>query len=520
MNKKWFFFFILLFSLFACRKETTNWDSKWSFPILKDQLNLQDLVTDSLSIVNDTNGYKLIYEKTLYRLKLSEFIKIPDTIILSELAINFPSLNINPGTILSQKDVENQLEIGDAELKKITIKKGTITITFLNPLTTKTYYTIEIPSFTKDGIPVKQTLMAEKGSTSNPSSVKSTLDLSGYTVDLSGVNNGSFNTIVTNFDMQLDPNATTATKVTNKDITRMEIQISGIQIAYAQGYFGNLHINSSNELPIESIQKITSGDFKLSNAHVELTIKNSCKLMAKGDISSLTSTKNSDGSTITFQNLQLNNPFFIAPAYTKGDQLISSDKKFTFDENNSNILPFIENLGDLYKIAYAFELNPYGNLNGGWDEFFPTSEISLNLKTIIPLHVEINKLTFQDTLKLDLSAYPSSRTTIKSGKFKLHCESSFPIDAAVSLFLMDDSKNVIEKIPGTSIIAGKSKFSNENKISTVYFTPTPQFFSKMNIVKFIIVKTTFNSVEKSYEIPYNGKIDFQLSTDFETNINY
>ena len=84
MYKKWLFFFILLFSLFACRKETTNWDSKWSFPILKDQLNLQDLVTDSLSIVNDTNGYKLIYEKTLYRLKLSEFIKIPDTIILSE----------------------------------------------------------------------------------------------------------------------------------------------------------------------------------------------------------------------------------------------------------------------------------------------------------------------------------------------------------------------------------------------------------------------------------------------------
>ena len=113
-----------------------------------------------------------------------------------------------------------------------------------NPLATKTYYTIEIPSFTKNGLAVTQTLVAEKGSTNSPSTVSSFLDLSGYTIDLRGLDNNTFNTIVTNFDMQLDPNGT-ITKVTNQDITLMDIRISDIQIDYDQGYFGNLKINSN-----------------------------------------------------------------------------------------------------------------------------------------------------------------------------------------------------------------------------------------------------------------------------------
>jgi hypothetical protein len=519
MSKKWLFLGVILFSLFGCRKEMTNWDTRWNFPVIQDQLNIQDLVTDSLTFLNDTNGCKLVYEKTLYRLKLSEFIKIPDTTIQSELAINFPSLNVNPGTILSQKDVENQLEIGDAELKKIKVKKGSITITFLNPLTTRTYYTIEIPSFTKDGVPVKKTLMAEKGNVANPSMVKSTLDLSGYSVDLRGVNNNTFNTIVTNFDMQLDPAASAATKVTNKDITKMAIEISGIQIDYAQGYFGNLQIASNTEIPVPVLRKITNGNFKLSDATIELNILNSCKLMARGKINSLLSSNTNTGTNIIFQNQQLNNPFFIAPAWTKGDQLIPTDKKFNLNASNSNLLTFIENLGDLYRINYDFELNPYGNLNGGWDEFFPTSEISLDLKSIIPLQIQVNNLSFKDTLLLDLSNLPNGKS-IKKGLFKLHCVSSFPIDAAVTLILLDASKKTIETIVGTSVIAGKSKFSSENKISNVYFTPTLSFFTKMNTVKYVIVKTTFNSVVESFEIPYNGKIDFQLSTDFEINNQY
>jgi len=519
MIKKWLFLSILLFGLFGCRKEMTNWDTRWSFPVIKDQLNIQDLVTDSLTFIKDTNGCKLVYEKKLYHIKLSEFIKIPDTTIQSQLALSFPSININPGSILSQKDIENKLEIGDAELKKIKVKKGTITITFLNPLTTKTYYTIEIPSFTKDGVSAKKTLMADKGNVNNPSMVKSTLDLSGYSIDLRGVNNNSFNTIVTNFDMQLDSAAATPTKVTNKDITKMSIEISGIQIEYAQGYFGNLQIASSTEFPVPVLRKITNGNFKLSDATIELNILNSCKLMARGKINSLLSSNTNTGTNITFQNQQLNNPFFIAPAWNKGDQLIASEKKLIFKTSNSNLLTFIENLGDLYKINYDFELNPYGNLNGGWDEFFPTSEISVDLKSIIPLKIQINNLIFKDTLPLDLRNLPNGKS-INSGKFILHCASSFPIDAGVSLILLDDSKNILESINGSSLIGGKSNFSTENKISTIYFTPSLSFFTKMNTIKYVIVKTTFNSVEKSFEIPYNGKIDFQLSADFDINTYY
>ena len=62
---------------------------------------------------------------------------------------------VNRGSNLRVKVKLTLEEIVKGAEKKIKVKKGTITITFLNPLTTKTYYTIEIPSFTKDGIPVR-----------------------------------------------------------------------------------------------------------------------------------------------------------------------------------------------------------------------------------------------------------------------------------------------------------------------------------------------------------------------------
>lgn len=517
MIKSYLCFLLLIAGLISCRKENTSWVSNWSFPMVKDQLNLQHLTGDTL-LLNDSSGCKLVYEKTLYRITLSDYLKIPDTTISSELKINFPSLNINPGSILSQKNVENEIGIGDAQLKKITVKKGKIDIVLKNPLDTKTYYTIEIPSFTKDGISVKQTLVAEKGTTASPSSVSSSLDLSGYTIDLSGVDHTTFNTIVTNFDMQLDPEGT-ATKVTNKDVTKMDIQISGIQIDYAQGYFGNLHIKSNYEVPIEGIKKITQGSLNLSKGTVELSILNSCKIMARGTITSLRSTRSSTSSSMLFQNVQLNNPFFISPALTKGGQTVLSSKKFIFNENNSNLLPFLQNFGDLYSLDYAFELNPYGNLNGGWDEVFPASEIGIHFKSIIPLTFKAKDLTFQDTLGFDLSSF-SKQKALNKGRLKLFCETNIPINAKVSLYFLNANRKIIESIGSEKEILGKSNLTSENKLSTIYFTPANSFYSNASSIRYVIIKTTFNSVESSTEIPYNGMIDFQLSGDFQTKLNY
>ena len=517
MIKKYLFFLLIFTGIISCRKENTSWTSSWSFPIIKDQLSLKNIVGDTL-LVNDSSGCKLVYEKTLYRVNLSEYLKIPDTTISSELAINFPSLNINPGTLLSQKNVENEINIGDAQLKVIQVKKGKIEIVLKNPLTTKTFYTIEIPGFTKKGIGVKQTLIAEKGTTTNPSIVSSSIDLSGYTIDLRGIDNTKFNTIVTNFDTQLDPNGT-ITKVTNKDITIMDITISDIQIDYALGYFGNLHINSSYEVPVKSFTNITQGSIDFSKAEIDLTLKNSCKLMAKGTILSLSSYRSSNFATVNFQNVQINNPFYISPAQGNPTNLISSSKKFILNESNSNLIPFIQNFGDKYKVDYSIELNPYGNLNGGWDEFYPESEISLGLKTILPLSFNAKNLTIEDTFSIDLSSLNKNHL-LESGKIKLQTENSFPIDSKVTLYFLNENNKIIETIDGNSVLQGKSKLSTESKLSTIYLIPSSTFFVNSSHIRKVILKVVFNSLSNDYEIPYNGELNFQLSGDFTTKMSY
>jgi hypothetical protein len=516
MFNKYLYFLLIFTGLSSCRKENTSWSTDWSFPLVKDVLNLQHLVGDTL-LTQDSSGCFLTLKKNLYSLNLSEYLKIPDTTISSELSINFPSLNINPGTILSQTNVENQIGIGDAQLKYIVVKKGKIDISLKNPLATKTIYTIEIPCFTKDGVTVKKTLIAEKGSADNPSSVYSSLDLSGYQIDLSGLGSASYNTIITNFDMQLDPQGS-ITKVSNKDITKMDIQLSGIQIGYARGYFGNLSFSNKNEVKIAGFNAIQSGTLELSKAQVDFSISNGCKVMAKGHINSLVSQNSTSKKDVKFQNIQLENPFFISSASGNETNLIPSIKHFSLNETTSNILPFLSNFGNSYLIDYNFELNPYGNLSGGWDEFYPNSKISLDLSAKIPLKFKATNLTIQDTFPIHFNSTNTHK--ISAGKLKLLIENTFPIAGNIEISFLDVNHKTVEKIVGSSSILGTSSSQDEAIRSTIYFQPSFGFFTRINTIESIIIKVILDTSNKTVEVPYTSGISFQLIGDFQYNTGY
>ena len=42
-------------------------------------------------------------------------------------------------------------------------------------------------------------------------------------------------------------------------------------------------------------------------------------------------------------------------------------------------------------------MNPWGNVNSGWDEIFSNSELNIDIKAQMPLDISIDQLTIKDT---------------------------------------------------------------------------------------------------------------------------
>jgi hypothetical protein len=506
----YFYSFAFLMVLFSCRKESTIWNSSWSIPLINDTLNLSDFQNDSiLSIEN--NQYILSLDKSLYKIKLSDYLLIPDTTISSELGIVFPSLTINPGVILSENNKENTISISNAQLKKCTIKTGKINITLKNPLTTNVFYTIEIPSISKNNQIINTKIAASAGTTVNPTEVKASFDLTGYEIDLTGIDKTSYNTLLTNFSLQIDPDGPSI-KVTNKDKSSMDIEMSGIQLDYARGYFGNLTVQDTKNIDVKGFNIIKSGDLFLEKANIELAIKNSCKISARGRISTLSNTNTSSNKTIELASNQLANPFFITSAIGDYQTLQSTIKRITFNETNSTILPFLENLGSKYNVSYLFEINPYGNLSGGWDEFFDNSEIDLRLKTNIPLRLQAENLILKDTFSLDLSNIEQSVT---KGSFVLNYTNSFPISADCQLHFINENNQVVDVIDSNVPLKPTLEKNQLN------FTLTQKLLASLKSIRKIIVTSTFNTTDDGFvTIPIDSKLLFQLHSQFNLENTY
>ena len=516
---------LISLSLIGCRKEKAIWDSNWSLPLVSDTLDLKNLVTDSILSVNSSGNYQLEINRNLIDIKLSDYIKLPDTVVKQRYAIGVNSLPVNPGTSFLTNNKDHTFEIKGAELKSVRISKGTLNISISNPFNTKTIFTIQLPKAKKNGVTISKQFIADAGSLQNPTIVSETIDLSGYHLDLRGTGEAGFNLLQSEIIVQSDPNGNAIT-VTKYDSTSFFIKMKDIQIDYARGYFGQISVSDSSDLKIDFLNKITAGNLDLPSANIEFQISNGIKVGAIATIHKVQNTNFNTGNTVSLTHNQINVPIDIYPATGSWNNFIASLRTLSFTSNNSNIEQYIENLGSIQKIKYSLKLNPYGNLSGGWDEFFPNSTMRVKMKANMPLSASLNNLTFQDTFKLDFKN-EKDKTHLVSGKIKLKTSNAFPLEGAVTLFLLDENDQVIESIIGSDKIASAvfgalpSGTEIQKNNSTVYFDLTSSSLSAIDKVKNVVIKAVMNTPDQNQNsttvsIPEGAFVSFKLSASFQT----
>lgn len=90
--------FLILFFLISCKKDReTSWDTEYTLPIAQTQLDLGDIIGDSLLIKNSDNSLNLIYDYSLAVDSINTYLDVPDT--LQNKSVTLASLMLENRTM-------------------------------------------------------------------------------------------------------------------------------------------------------------------------------------------------------------------------------------------------------------------------------------------------------------------------------------------------------------------------------------------------------------------------------------
>jgi len=225
----------------SCIKEPhPSWETEMLAPLLSSRLSFSNLVDDTLLNVDQDNFVSIIYEKTLYKIKVDSIVDFPDT--LSKFLYQIPvSGTINPGTQFVNNTENKKFTFGNAEIRFIRVKKGKIHFKALNTIDEKILLKYKIISATKDGIPFEIEKLIPAGFP-NTAFDESYYDISGYNIDMTGTNGGMVNILIISTQIEVDP-AGNPVYVTQSDSMQINITLEDLEIEYVKGYLGSDNIS-------------------------------------------------------------------------------------------------------------------------------------------------------------------------------------------------------------------------------------------------------------------------------------
>ena len=522
-------FFGFLLVIVSCKKKSTTWNADWAAPLIADTLKLTNLYNDSTLTTSNQTTIDVDLSRTILDIGLSNLLKIPDTTISQIYSPAFSFANIPPGTNFANTIEEHVLDLNDVQLKKIRVSEGTIKVTVYNPLTTKVYYTVQLPGVSKNGSIFEQTYFVDGGSIVQPTTSQEELNLAGYNIDLTGETGMNYNRLQSKVIIKTDENGPAISVTTQHDF-KFEGEISGIKIDYAKGYFGSQVFSDTSNLIIPQLNSITGGLLDIPNSNLTFTIENGMKVALKAKLTSAQNTSASN-NTIGLNSSNIGSDFYISQAIGNWENLQPALNQIEFNALNSNIEQYLENLGAEHKIGYQLQLNPWGNVSGGADEIFPNSRIKAKVNFQMPLQVGADGLTLRDTFNFDLSQDPT-KIHANSGVITLHATNAFPVSCEPVLYFMDENNFVLHTVIASTQISSSNLGTlnpasglKEKKSQVEFILPT-DLVNDLNKIKYVVVEGRFDTptpstgINEIQTIPFGAFLAVKLNVKLNGTIVY
>ncbi|CAG0972433.1 MAG: hypothetical protein HND27_06610 [Bacteroidetes bacterium] len=454
-NKIFVTLFLVVTLSLACRKKGAkpNWEIDSLLPLFETSLSIADIAGKDFVKNNPDNSVSVVFKENFYDLNIDSLVQIPDTIITEQLNIPF-NMNASPGATFYSSNETTKYNLGQVELNKAIIESGVAEIEFVSSVQEKTIITYSLPCATKNGTILELTEYVPKPPLNGSVTIKKTIDLSGYTIDLRSPTFNNVNTIYTQVNAKVDPTADGPVTVGPSTILKVKNHFKDIVPYYVKGYFGKHNMAFGPEQnTFNGLQNIISGTVDLEDVIVKINIHNAFGIDAKAKITQLASINNKNSTQVNLNHTIIGNTIFINRAteingnppvqYTYFSELLNAQ--------NSNTDAMLEIIPDAFLYGLNMDINPLGNVSNGNDFMFKKYALEATLEIEVPLSFKSNTLTIQNISPIHIT-YKENETKLNEGTFLLFAENGFPMETQLILELMDQNNKILSEIPIDKVI--------------------------------------------------------------------
>lgn len=517
-------FFTLLVS---CRKtiEKPNWDVDLLAPLVNTTLNINQLLPDSVLQTNPDTSLKLVYSTDIFEMDVDSLFKIPDTTITEIYSVPL-SMVAGPGDSFYSNNEERPLNVSNGvELNFAIIESGFIEIEVYNEISEKILITYKILSATKNGDTLSVTELIDAGTPTQQGYLKKRVDISGYHLNLTGINGNKTNKLVTQAVATVDTNGSTVNINSGLKIKYVNTMIDIIPY-FVKGYFGSQSYHFGPETTDFSVfNNIIGGTLDLENVDVNITMENGIGVDARLLINQFQTLNTKTNTSTSLTHSIINNPINLNRA-----QLTNSvpEVSYTFynsllSTSNSNIDNLIEIFPDKLKYEIDLLINPLGNISGSNDFVYKKHPLKTKLNIEFPLSLVANNLTVVDTSDFNFSK--NSTGNIIDGTLFVYADNGYPFDAELSLDLLDGSNNIIKKLPVVNQISSALVDANlrvvQRKKSVLSIPISQSDTETLYRARKSVITVTFNTVSQPQFIKIydDYTIDIKVIGDFSYHFN-
>ena len=502
-------------SLSIINSVNQNLIATFHFPVIASGTT----VSDSVSIAGQTideNILGILHNMDINASNGPVLINYEDAIItkitISDIGIT-EATAIFPEQQLTENLKEHSFEMGNAQIKEIGIKSGTVKINVLSTLPNgKMIY--NIPSLKKNGVPFTSGDMIIPESTGLELTTFE-FNFEGYVLDLTGeegrVGGDTVNTIYTEAYTFIDYTGELVT-INNIDSFYSYIEFD-LTPEYALGYIGQDTFVLDAETRNTSIfDNIIEGTIDLEEANLNLQLENyvgSDVILQFNELNTENTHNNSppiSASSDQNGNNIIDYPYIINRAILNNGVITPSITNITLDASD-----MIEVFPNQITVASTIILNPNGPQNTE-DFIYTDYTINASIDATVPLSFIANNLTISGTISADLS----SDEEIEIDELYITLKNGFPLSAKIDIILMDEYYNVIDTLLNNTNIesANTDEFNKVTIPKQTVLTINNTNFDNVKNVK-VISSFTTSSLTENVDIYSYYSMDVSLSARFK-----
>lgn len=368
----------------------------------------------------------------------------------------FPAQNL----VNSQKEIEYLLGDGGPEITEMTLEQGMVKINVINTIEDSIHIIYSLPyAVSPLGEAVRFETYCPPAPAGESISVADSFDLSGYYVNLQGLNGNKANTFYQEFTASIDSTGVPRTLSLDDSIV-VEYGLINVVPLALKGYVGSYHqeYDDNTNLGFNVLDFIDGGEIHFDDVNVNLTVTNGVGIDARFMINELKATNTASGESVNLSAADvIGVPIQVERAVE--NPFIPGLTEFQLNNSNSNILDLLELFPDKMSYDVSLDINPEGNIYNYQDFLLPDSRTKLTLDLELPLNLLAKDVTLVDTFDMDITTDDESTfiDDVQSIELTLLAENSFPLSTSIKILFFDDFGAVLDSLDfgGDVIQAGE-----------------------------------------------------------------